>query len=111
MKGEPMPVTPEGIRWARTEAGISLSAAKETFPRIGEWEAGTAEPTYRQIETMANRFKVPVAVFFFPDPPLLEPIENSFRTLARESFESIPSIIRLLIRKAKGFQYDLIDLP
>ena len=105
-----MPVTPAVVRWARKEAGMSLNEAKRQFPRISEWEVGTAEPTYSQVEGMAKKFKVPVAVFFFPDPPRIEPLSKSFRTLPQGSFEELPTRIRMLIRKAKGFQLDLHEL-
>ena len=59
---------------------------------------------------MADAFKLPVAVFFFPDPPDLPPIRESFRTLPEVEFEQIPRRVRLLLRKAKALQLNLEDL-
>ena len=59
---------------------------------------------------MADKFKVPVAVFFFPNPPDIEPINESFRTLPEPQFEQIPRRVRLLLRKAKAMQISLAEL-
>ena len=73
-------------------------------------ESGEAFPSYPQIERMAEKFKVPVAVFFFPAPPDLPPIEETFRTLGPDQIADIPPRIRLLLRKARTFQMGVEDL-
>jgi Zn-dependent peptidase ImmA (M78 family) len=105
-----MPVTPEVVTWARERAGFSIDAAAADFRKIAEWEAGEALPSYPQLEKMAEKFKVPVAVFFFPAPPDLPPIEETFRTLGPEQIAEIPPRIRLLLRKARTFQIGLEEL-
>jgi Zn-dependent peptidase ImmA (M78 family) len=110
MKYEPIPVTPSVIQWARIRAGFSPEDAREIFKNIEAWEAGEAFPSYPQLETMAEKFKVPVAVFFFPEPPELPSISESFRTLPEHEFEKIPPRIRFLLRKAKAFQLNLVEL-
>ena len=110
MKYGPIPVTPEVIQWARLHAGFSLAEAREKFKLIEAWEAGIASPSYPQLEGMADKFKVPVAVFFFPEPPILPRISETFRTLPEHEFESIPPRIQLLLRKAKAYQISLIEL-
>lgn len=84
MKYEPIPVTPSVIQWARVRAGFSPEDARTIFKNIEAWEAGEASPSYPQLESMADKFKVPVAVFFFPEPPELPPISESFRTLPEQ---------------------------
>jgi Zn-dependent peptidase ImmA (M78 family)/transcriptional regulator with XRE-family HTH domain len=110
MKYDPIPVTPEVIRWARARAGFSLQEAGKKFKNIEDWESGIASPTYPQLERLAETFKVPVAVFFFPEPPVLPPISETFRTLPMQEFEQIPPHIRQLLRKAKSFQINLNEL-
>ena len=102
MPTEPMPITPAVVTWARERAGFSVDAATTDFRRIAEWEAGEAFPSYPQLEKMAEKFKVPVAVFFFPEPPALPRIEETFRTLGPAQFAEIPPRVRLLLRKARG---------
>lgn len=111
-KSEEMPITPAVIAWAREWAGYSLDDARVQlkFAKIEEWESGASRPTYPQLENLAGAFKVPVAVFFFPEPPHLSPISKSFRTLGSRLFEKIPSRIRLLIRKAQAYQLSLEEL-
>lgn len=107
---EAMPITPAVVTWARERAGFSMDAAISDFRKIVEWEAGEAFPSYPQLEKMAEKFKVPVAVFFFPAPPDLPPIEETFRTLGPDQIAEIPPRIRLLLRKARTFQMGVEEL-
>jgi transcriptional regulator with XRE-family HTH domain len=110
MKLEPLPITPAIVRWARERAGFSIEEMKKTFKSIEKWEDGSAFPSFAQLEGMADKFKVPVAVFFFPAPPNVPPISETFRTLPEYEFEQLPPRIRLLLRKAKAFQLNLIEM-
>ena len=110
MATEGMPITPSIVTWARERAGFSLDAAANDFKKIATWESGDNSPSYPQLEDLADKFKVPVAVFFFPEPPDVPLIEESFRTLGTEQFERIPPRIRLLLRKARAFQMGLAEL-
>ena len=110
MAREEIPVTPALITWARKRAGFTLQEAAKRFSNIEAWEAGTSLPTYPQLERMADEFRIPVAVFFFPDPPDMPPIRESFRTLPDTEFEQIPRRIGFLLRKAKAFQLNLAEL-
>ena len=107
---EAVPITPEVVTWARERAGFSVEAVMSDFRKIVEWEAGEAFPSYLQLEMMADKFKVPVAVFFFPTPPDLPSIEETFRTLGSDQIAKIPPRIRLLLRKARTFQMGLEEL-
>ena len=109
-KYEELPITPAIITWARERAGYTLDAAKGQFKKIAKWETGELYPTYPQLEKLADAFKVPVAVFFFPEPPDLPPLTENFRTLGSELFDEIPPRIRLLIRKARAYQLSLEEL-
>lgn len=110
MATETMPITPAVVKWARERAGFTLEAAKQDFRKIAAWEAGDAAPSYAQLEKLADTFKIPVAVFFFPTPPDLPPVEETFRTLGPEQIEQIPPRVRLLLRKARSFQIGLEEL-
>jgi Zn-dependent peptidase ImmA (M78 family) len=59
---------------------------------------------------MADEFKLPIAVFFFPEPPRMPPIRESFRTLPDTEFERIPKAVRFLLQKAKALQLNLAEL-
>lgn len=59
---------------------------------------------------MADEFKLPVAAFFFPEPPRLPPIRESFRTLPENVYDQIPRQVQQLLRKAKAFQLNLAEM-
>jgi Zn-dependent peptidase ImmA (M78 family) len=103
-------VSKDVIAWARKRTGMSQPEAAEKFAKIAAWEAGDAFPTYPQLEAMAEEFRIPVAVFFFPEPPNVPPIRESFRTLPDTEYEQLPRRIRYLLRKAKAFQIGLAEL-
>ncbi|MBE0547602.1 MAG: ImmA/IrrE family metallo-endopeptidase [Rubrivivax sp.] len=107
---EGLPITPTVVRWARERAGYSMDDAVRHFKKIAAWEAGEALPTYVQVEQMAERFKIPVAVFFFPKPPAVPPIEQSFRTLTAEDFAAIPRTVRFFLRRGQAMQLNLAEL-
>jgi Zn-dependent peptidase ImmA (M78 family) len=107
---EGLPVTPAVVQWARERAGYSLDDAVRHFKKIAAWEGGEAMPTYVQVEQMADRFKIPVAVFFFPKPPEVPPIEQSFRTLTNADFAAIPRTVRLFLRRAQAMQLNVAEL-
>lgn len=105
-----LPINPDIVTWARERAGLSLQEALGKFSHIQEWEAGTALPSYPQLEKLADEFKVPVAVFFFPDRPKTPAIRESFRTLPDVEYNQLPPRIRMLLRKAKAYQLNLPEL-
>ena len=108
-----MPITPEVVTWARERLGYKqdvLAAKRSDFKRVAEWESGVSQPTYRQLELLAKDLWVPMAIFFFPEPPQLSPIQETFRTLGSEQFAEVPPRIRLLLHKAHAFQIGLAEL-
>ena len=110
---ERMPITPEVLTWARERLGYTLDALavkRKDFRKVAEWETGESRPTYRQLEKLANELWLPVAVFFFPEPPETPKIEETFRTLGSAHFAEIPPPIRLLMYKARAFQKGLAEL-
>jgi transcriptional regulator with XRE-family HTH domain len=107
---EGIPVNRDLIAWARKRAGMTLAEATKKFAQIAAWEAGHALPSYPQLESVAEEFRIPVAVFFFPHPPSVPPIQETFRTLPETEFEQLPRRIQQLLRKAKAFQLGLIEL-
>jgi Zn-dependent peptidase ImmA (M78 family) len=110
MPYDELPITPAIITWARKRAGLSIEEAARTFKRIQQWEDGAASPTYPQLEQLADVLKVPVAVFFFPEEPQVPDVAETFRTLGEADLERIPGKIRLLLRKGKALQLNLMEL-
>ncbi|GAB4365236.1 MAG: XRE family transcriptional regulator [Kiloniellaceae bacterium] len=107
---EQIPINPALLIWARERAGMSLDEAAQRFRKLAAWEAGESSPTYPQLEQLSDAFKVPIAVFFFPEPPDVPSVNETFRTLPEAELEQLPSRIRLLMRKAKAMQLNLAEL-
>jgi Zn-dependent peptidase ImmA (M78 family) len=110
MPRETLPINPRLVEWARKRAGFTIQEATEKFPHITAWEAGEEFPSYPQLERLGKEFKVPLAVFFFPEPPQSPPIRESFRTLPDTEFNQIPRRVGFLLRKAKALQLNLAEL-
>ncbi len=110
MPREKLPVNPKVLEWARKRAGFTSEEATVRFGHFAAWEAGEDAPTYPQLERLAEDYGLPVAVFFFPEPPALPPIRDSFRTLPDAEFEKLPRRIAYLLRKAKAMQLNLYEL-
>lgn len=110
MTSDRMAINPDLIRWARERAGYSLEAAELHFRDIRAWESHGKAPTYVQLESVADRFKVPVSVLFFPEPPDVPEPSRSFRTLPEREFMALPARMHLLVRKAQAFQISLTEL-
>ena len=110
---ERMPITPEVLTWARKRLGYTveaLASQRPDFKKIAEWERGSSRPTYRQLESLSKQLSVPVAIFFFPEPPDVPPIEESFRTLSAAQFAEVPPQIRKIMLRARAFQLGLAEL-
>ena len=107
-----IPITPSVLVWARETAGFTLSevAKVKQFSKLEKWELGEENPTYSQLEKLAQKYHRPIAIFFFPNPPKEEAIEKSLRALSEEDLATVTPVIRFLFRKAKAFQLSLTEL-
>jgi Zn-dependent peptidase ImmA (M78 family) len=107
-----IPISPEVLAWARQTAGFKLDelAATKQFGKIARWESGEEFPTYPQLEKLADKFHRPIAVFFFPKPPLEDTAEKALRSVSDVSIENLNPAIHFLFRKAKAFQLSLAEL-
>lgn len=101
--------------WAREEAHLTpfdiATRMGKTEEEIESWESGSDFPTYNQLERLAYEIlKKPVALFFFPEPPILGDIQKSFRTLPEVLYKSIPNKVIRLINEARAMQINLSEL-
>ena len=110
-------ITPSVLLWARESAGYTLEKTVEELKRktidkqkIEEWENGIKKPNYSQLEQLAELYKRPVAVFFFPSPPPEETVAEKFSALPQSYIEKLSTKIRFLVRKAMVRQLDLEEL-
>lgn len=115
---EKLPINPSVLRWARETAGVPLEDVARKLGRksitvetIAAWETGEGSPSYAQLEELAYQiYKRPLALFFFPAPPLEETPRQAFRTLPEHEIELLSSRLRYIIRQAKTMQINLAEL-
>lgn len=113
-----MPINPLILRWARETAGLSIKEVVHKLNRktvgietVSAWESGESSPNYVQLEDLAyNIYKRPLALFFFPEPPVEESPQQTFRTLPDVEIKRLSSRMRLLLRQAKAMQINLDEL-
>ena len=81
-------INPQILVWCREASGVSFEEASKKFgaDRLSNWENGVDHPTYTQLQQLCDFYRKPVAVCFFPEPPVFKSLSTSFRT--------IPSIIK-----------------
>ena len=109
MKG----INPAIIKWARERSGYTLQDIAKSFKKdiatISYWESGEKAPTYRQLEKLADKFKRPTALFFFPEIPQEPNLVNQF-SLRSSEIEKLSPKIHLLLRQAAARQISLMEL-
>lgn len=107
---ERMPITPEVLTWARKRAGYTTDALIHRFEDIRGWESGYARPGYLQLEELADLFELPIAVFFFPEPPERTTPTVKFFTLREDAFETLSPRMQFLVEKAQYRQRNFAEL-
>ncbi len=76
-----VPVRPVMLRWARRRSRLEPDELLRKFPALASWEAGTKQPTLKQLEKFAQATHTPVGYLFLSEPPD-EPIPiPDFRTI------------------------------
>ena len=106
-------INPTIVKWARERSGYTLQEVAKSLNRdvatISNWESGAAAPTYIQLEKLADKYKRPVAMFFFPEPPQ-EPDFVGQLALRSSEIEQLAPGIRILLRQARARQLSLMEL-
>ncbi len=81
-------INPELLQWACQRAGLKIKdlGQKASFKKLPEWEKGTTQPTFKQIEAFAKATYVPVGYLFLKKPPLREEVPvPDLRTIKNKS--------------------------
>jgi len=103
------------IAWARERSGYSVENLASTMKidpdEIRMWESGEKCPSYLMLENLAYKyFKIPLALFFFPEPPDIEDTKHKFRRLPEYELSRLsPDTIKIM-RSSEGFQESLLEL-
>lgn len=74
-------INPALIQWARKRAGLEAADLKSYFPKLSEWESGSANPTLKQLEKFSRTVHVPIGYLFLSAPPSESLPIPDFRTM------------------------------
>ncbi|MCL1873723.1 MAG: helix-turn-helix domain-containing protein [Clostridiales bacterium] len=110
-----IPVNPSILTWARAELNLSIDDVAHRMKKepciILSWEEGSSSPTYVQLEKLAYEvYKIPLAVFFFSEPPDPSRAKTSFRTAPNAVYNMIPSSVLKVFREAENMIDNLYEL-
>lgn len=98
------------LAWARVQSSTSLETVERKLKNVSKWECGEDYPTYAQLRTLSDLYRKPIAVFFFPEPPNIDNISSSFRTLPDSAFSVISKEITKVMDWARVMQLNLYEL-
>jgi Zn-dependent peptidase ImmA (M78 family) len=73
-------VQPAMLAWAADRAGKDMAALTAKFSQYAQWVAGTADPTFKQLEGFADYTHTPLGLLFLREPPREEVPIPDFRT-------------------------------
>ena len=105
-------INPAMLRWARERAGYSVEevARRMRVPaeRVKGWESGRTCPTWRQVESLAQRLYHRSATLFFLNHPPEEPtIYDEFPQLPASVLSDLHPDTLYAIRQARARQHYL----
>ncbi len=111
------PVTPEVMKWAIDESGMSVRELAERLKvepsAVSAWANGSSKPSKGQLTKLAEKLKRPRAMFFLPEAPLSSSLPDGLRTAAGVRDDPALSFDeRLLVRRARrlqGFVTELVE--
>ncbi len=103
------------LEWARKSMGYTI---EQTAKKIGvaneryeAWEKGEKQPTYRQLEELAEKvYKRPLAILLLKTPPQEDPIQKDFRNFSNSEISNLSPELRVALRKAKRYQLILEEV-
>ena len=74
-------VNQDVLQWAIKESQKNVAEIKDKYPKINDWIDGSAEPTLRQLENLANYLKIPFGYMFLQRPPKDDFLKAEFRSI------------------------------
>jgi len=101
-------INPELLIWARKTSGYTIEEIAQRLKKdavlFSRWESGEEQPTYHQLEQLANYYKRPLAAFFLPAPPPQPAYPPSFRSLFANENEEFDHETIFRVRRSRWIQ-------
>lgn len=103
------------LEWARKSVGYTIEQVANKIgvanERYEAWEKGELQPTYRQLERLAEDvYKRPLAILLLKTPPKEDAIQQDFRNLSNSEISNLSPEVRVALRKAKRYQLILEEV-
>ena len=106
-------INPDIVKWARERSGYTTeaiaTALKKDVSIVNDWESGERVLTYVQLEKLADKYKRPIAIFFFPEPPEERNIAENIALRSSDN-DPLEPRIHILLRQAYARQLSLMEL-
>ena len=94
-----VPVRGELLVWARDRSRASPADLDTKFPALEEWEAGTKQPTLKQLDKFAVAADTLIGYLFMPEPPEESLPVPDFRTIGGVTIgQASPNLLDTLYR-------------
>ena len=108
-------INPSVLKWARQRKNYELAEVVRKLrikseEILTDWETGEKAPTYPQLEKLADCYEVPIAVFFFPEPPKIEDSAASLRSVPDFDLDSISPYMMNIIHRVQAAQMALKEI-
>jgi Zn-dependent peptidase ImmA (M78 family) len=105
-------INPVILKWARERNKLTIDQLATKIKRGPEelkmWEEGKSDPPFGCLEDLAYKhFNIPLAVFFFPEPPTEPDPVKKFRRLTDFELERFSDDTYRKIRLAQAYQDSL----
>lgn len=110
-----VPINHKVLTWARERNNLSLEelalALDISILKLKAFEDGTEKPPLTLLEKIAYaKLKIPLAVFFFPEPPILPDPVGKLRRLPDSEHQRLSPSTLAAIRLAQSYQDSLESL-
>jgi len=100
-------VQPDVLKWAIKNSGLPenqiANKIKVNIDTLNDWLSGTKKPTLRQLESLSQILKRPLAAFFLSKPPEEKPLPRDYRMIP-DKIGKFNNKTILAIRKARRLQ-------
>jgi Zn-dependent peptidase ImmA (M78 family) len=111
----PIKLNPEVLIWARKSINKTIEEIAHNIgvsvSKIKEWENGTSQPSYNQLENLAYKaYKRPIAVLFRKKPPIEITTLEEFRSIKTSSIYNCSFELFLAIRQTKYIQSKIPEI-
>lgn len=110
---ETVSVKPDMIRWAVARSGLPPEDLAQAFPKLVDWQSGERLPTFKQLETFAQKTMTPLGYFFLDGPPEEKLPLPDYRTVGDRAVgrpsPNLLETVQVMLRRQAWMRDQLIE--